>query len=470
MNLRNALTLCTVALLTCLGTPLRLAASPENTTADIVLGQTNFAANQANQGAATAGATTLNGDRGMTVDSTGRLWIADNANNRVLMFNNAASIGTAAAADLVLGQADLNGNLANRGGANPTKNTLAGPRSVAVDTAGHVYVADSDNKRILRYDPPLTTGMDAVQVFGQAGSFTTANQAASNAATADNLGNPDGVAVDSSGNLWLADLFLKRVLRYNTPAAAGGNTTADIVLGQPDFTHADVNEGGANPAANTLFNPEGVAVDKNDNLFVADQENNRVLLFKPPFSTNMNATKVFGQATFTTGAAATTSTGLRTPVQVAIDPVSGNLYVADSVNQRVMEFADALNGSTTASRVFGQGGDFTTQVLNKGGLSADSLSDPGGVAVDASGNLYVGDRNNNRALRFNVAPPSDNNNGGGGGSGGTGDNGTGDNGGGGTTPTTTCGACGMGAASMMPLAVLGLMAQRRRIRRVFPRR
>src|SRR5262249_2991875 len=122
------------------------------------------------------------------------------------------------AADLVLGQPDFASNQINQGGATPNARTLNAPKSVVVDSAGRLYVADSLNVRILRYDPPFSTNMPAVQVFGQNGSFTTANQASLATANADNLGNPDGLAIDASDNLYLADRFLSRVLIYLTPA------------------------------------------------------------------------------------------------------------------------------------------------------------------------------------------------------------------------------------------------------------
>ena len=446
--------LCTVTAVLLLAAMPAIAA-PGDTTADAVLGQTGFTTNLANQGGAAGTASTLSGNRGLFVDSTGRLWVADTGNNRVLMFTNAATFTNGQAADLVLGQADFVGILDNRGGANPTANTISGPRSVAVDSAGRLYVADSGNKRLLRYDPPFTNGMNAVQVFGQAGSFTTANQAAANAATADNMGNPDGIAVDSLGNVYLADLFLKRVLVFNTPAAAGGNTTADIVIGQPNFTSAQRNQNDANPVpgANTLNNPEGVALDSADNLYVADQENHRALLFKKPLTTNMNATRVYGQPNFTTNAQVNppSATSLDVVVGVCVDPMSGNLYAADSTNFRILEYTDPQNDST-ADRVFGQLGDFTTKTLNKGGITADAINDVGGVACDSLGNLFAGDRNNNRALRYNVAPivsnpgtPADP----------------------GVTPVATapCGLCGTGTTAMLPLMLM--FCRSRRIRRRF---
>lgn len=450
-----------VRLLACaislLAMPSMLSASPEDTAADAVLGQLDFASNLANQGGVVGSATTMNGNRGIAVaPNDGRLWVADTSNNRVLSFANAATFTNGQAADIVLGQADFASIDANRGGANPAQNTLSGPRGVAVDSAGRVYVADSDNKRVLRFDPPYSNGMNAVQVFGQNGDFTTANQAAMNAATADNMGNPEGVAVDANDNLWLADRFLSRCVRYNAPAAAGADTTADIVIGQPNMTSGDPNQGGANPAANTINRASGCALDAAGNLYVCDEFNHRVLLFLSPLTDNQAAARVYGQPDFVSEGAnngGRSATSLSTPVSVAVDPITGNMFIADSVNMRILEFSNPQTDST-ADRVFGQDGDFTTGDVNKGGVSASSINDVGGVACDALGNLYAGDRLNSRALRYNVAAGQNGGNNGGNG----GDNGAGGNG------AMPCGVCGPGMFFMMPMCVAGMLMMRRRDR------
>jgi len=115
----------------------------------------------------------------------------------------------------------------------------------------------------------------------------------------------------------------------------------------------------------------------------------------PPDST---ADTVYGQlGSFTTGdAGVLNADSLRNARQLVTDNV-GNVYVTDSLNNRVLFYP---SGSTTATRVYGQSGSFTTGNLNKGGISADSLARPGGVAIDSSNRLYVADTNNNRVLRF----------------------------------------------------------------------
>lgn len=437
---------------------MRAFGAPADTTADAVVGQTGFTGGAANQGGAVGTAATLNGNRGIFISPTdGRLWVADTSNNRVLSWSSPDAFTNGANADLVLGQADFAGILANRSNNMadpPAANTLSGPRSVCVDSAGRVYVADSDNKRILRYDPPITNGMAAVQVFGQAGSFTTATQ--NNGGTSNtSLGNPDGIGVDKSDNIYLADRNLHRVMIFNTPAAGAGDVTADLVLGQPDFASSTNNQGGANPAANTLAFPIAVFVDKDGNVYVSDEGNNRVLQFKPPLANNMNASKVFGQPNFTTGG---TNTGGRSassmfgPVGAAVDPVTARLYVCDPINMRILEFNDPLTGDAVADRVFGQLGDFTTGDPNKGGISANTLNDVAGVAVDAKGNMYGSDRLNSRLLRFNAPPPSQDPN-----------NTTQDPGMPGQEMSTGqfCGLCCPGVTMMMPLSIAGVLALRR---------
>jgi sugar lactone lactonase YvrE len=397
-------TLCITAGFVMLLTAMPALATPGDTTADAVLGQTGFTTNQANQGGVVGTASTMNGNRGIAIDpSSGRLFVADTSNSRVLSFPSPATFTNGQAADLVIGQADFVAIDANRGGANPTANTLSGPRGVALDPSGRLYVADTGNARILRYDPPFTNGMNAVQVFGQAGSFTTGTQGAN--ATNASIGNAEGIACDSAGNVYLADRFFSRVVRYNDPAGAG-DTLGDLAFGQPDLNSGNANQNG-NPAANTINRASGVCLDAAGNMYVADEFNHRVLFYPAPLTTGMAATRVYGHPDFTGGGAndnqaTPTANTLSTPVSVFIDPVSGNLFIADSVNMRILEFNNPQTDST-ADRVYGQGGVFNTGTQNKGGISADSINDVGGIVCDAAGNLYAGDRLNSRVLRFNIA-------------------------------------------------------------------
>jgi hypothetical protein len=213
-------------------------------------------------------------------------------------------------------------------------------------------VADSSQDRVLVYLAPLETGGPAGTgddtadfVFGQGGSFTTFNCNQSGPASAGTLCDPLGVAVDGDGNVYVADSDNARVLVYLDPLETGGagtgDATADFVFGQGgNFMTSECNQGGT-ASANTLCSPEGVAVDSDGNVYVADDDNNRVLVY--------------------------------------LDP---------------------LNTDATADFVFGQGGSFTSDTCNLGDISAGTLCGPEGVTVDGVGNLYAMDSGNHRVLVY----------------------------------------------------------------------
>ena len=158
-------------------------------------------------------------------------------------------------------------------------------------------------------------------------------------------------------------------------------------------------------AGTTLCNPTGVALDSNDNLYIADNSNNRVLEYNTPLTTNTVADKVFGQTDFTgkaCNAGGVIGGSLCGPTSLVLDGAN-NLYVADQRNNRVLEYNSPLITNTVADDVFGQSG-LTTNNCNapSNAVSASGLCNPGGVALDAAGDLFVMDDSNNRVLKYNA--------------------------------------------------------------------
>jgi sugar lactone lactonase YvrE len=301
-------------------------------------------------------------------------------------------------ADRVFGQPDFTHEEANNGGGGASN--LYNPLGAAVDGVGNLYVADYNNNRVLEYDSPSTTDTVADRVFGQGGSFNTrtCNLGGISAAS---LCQPVGAAVGAGGNLYVADHDNNRVLEYDSPSTT--DTVADRVFGQDGSFNTHTCNLGVGISATSLCVPNSVAMDGAGNLYVADSGNNRVLEYDSPSTTDTVADRVFGQdGSFNTAVCHEGGIGANTlcnPRGVALDSV-GNLYVADSANHRILEYDSPLTTDTVSDRVFGQGGSFNTADCNRGGISANSLCDLRGVALDSVGNLYVADFWNNRVLEY----------------------------------------------------------------------
>ncbi|MCZ8157250.1 MAG: putative Ig domain-containing protein [Leptospira sp.] len=344
---------------------------------------------------------TLNQPSSVRADSSGNLAVSDFGNRRILYYTQAnISAGISPGIDIratrVYGQQlsftcsasfnDYTGTCTN-GTANA--NNMASPQSVFLDNSGNIF-AEAGN-RVLVFSS--NASLAATRVYGQLTSTNFTSSTANNGGTvtANTVSNVQQTALDSSGGLYLCDSSNNRVLYYPS-----GSTTASRVYGQPDFSSSTANNGGI--SANSLSNPTGVALDSNGNVYIADQNNNRILRYT---GTDTNATTVYGQANFTTSATGVTATTLNTPWMLAIDR-SDNLFVTDYGNRRVLVFP---SGSTTAARVYGQG-SFTCGLANTNGscattgVTANGLNNPRGVSVDAFGNVYIADTGNNRILIY----------------------------------------------------------------------
>lgn len=367
-----------------------------SSTAYRVLGQPDLRQNGPN----IVQAVSLNAPMGTAVDSRGgaaRIYVADTENSRILAWPDARSYQVGDAPAIVLGQPGTQYSSALGIGANG----LNQPVGLAVSPAtGDLYVADYGNHRVLRFPSPFDNPqrVDPDAVFGQ----PDFNSRTAVAASASSLNHPRSVAFDSGGNLWVADSGNNRVLRFAATSLTATAPAADLVIGQKDFQGAAANAGGA-VSASGLDTPISLAFDSLGNLYVSDYRNARVLKFQTPFavgSTSAAAIAVWGQSAFTTRAvpAQPTSSSMAGPAGVCVDG-NGNLWVAVPAENRVLLFA---SDSPAAKSVLGQP-DFATITANTGAAplaSSTSLSAPFDVKLDSSGNVIVADSGNHRVLQF----------------------------------------------------------------------
>jgi sugar lactone lactonase YvrE len=204
------------------------AAAQSGSNPEAVFGQLNFTASASNQGGAVS-ASTLSNPVGVSVDSTGRLWVADFSNNRVLGFYLAAYLSNDPPADIVVGQPNFTSS------AGATSQTGTGsPAFATVGPDDTLWVSDYTNNRILRFATITTkpvVNASADGVLGQAAFNTNGTSA-----TASGLSLPAQLSPDSAGRLWVADYGHNRVLRFDNAAVLANGSPATVALGQPDLT------------------------------------------------------------------------------------------------------------------------------------------------------------------------------------------------------------------------------------------
>jgi DNA-binding beta-propeller fold protein YncE len=354
--------------------------------ASLVLGQADFTSWAANRGGSTS-ALGFDTPYHMAIDPvSGKLFVSDYDNNRVLRFANAASLTDGAPAEAVLGQDDFSGST---GGT--AANRMYGPGSIHIDQNGTLWVSDYDNNRVLRFDSASAkaNGADADGVLGQPDFISSSIDT-----TQSTMDSPDGVHVDTDGTLWVADSDNNRVLRFDNAAAKANGADADGVLGQPDFTSWS-----GNTTEDGMWQPTGVWVS-NGALFVGERDNYRVVRFdnaaaKP---NGAPADGVLGQPDFETADTACSQSGLDSFYYLSVDG-AGSLYVADEYNHRVLIWDDAasLENGANASHVLGQ----TSFTSCDGDTTASKFYYPGGVFASPDGqSAWVADTDNNRVLRI----------------------------------------------------------------------
>jgi DNA-binding beta-propeller fold protein YncE len=271
--------------------------------------------------------------QGIAVDSSGYVYVTDAeyySNDRVLKFDSTG------------------GYITTWGTTGYANNDFNLPHGIAVDSSGYVYVVNTGNNRVQKFD---STG-GYITSWGSLGSSRFGSNSGSGNGQFD---NPQGIAVDSSGYVYVVDMDNNRVQRFNSMGVF--------------ITHW-----GTNGTGNGQFNnPRGIAGDSSGNVYVVDRDNSRVQKFDS-----------WGVYITQWGTQGSGNGQFDTPQGIAVDS-SGYVYVVESGNSRVQKF-NATGGYITQWGNFGSGnGQFNT---------------PLGIAVDSSGKVYLTDEGNHRVQKF----------------------------------------------------------------------
>jgi RHS repeat-associated protein len=345
----------------------------------------------------------------ISLDSSGDVYAADTSNNEIRKL--AASTGDISdfAGGAGMFAQDGNGGSASAAG-------LSMPFGIASDARGDMFVADNAGNRVqevaaathTQFGIPMTAG-DVYTVAGSAGGYH-GSSGDGGLATAALLNQPTSVAVDPSGNLYIADSLNNRIQEV---AASTGDIST--FAGSATGTPGDAGNGGAATAA-LLDAPYALATDSAGDLFIAGNLTNQVQEVPAATGSGMTAGHIYTIAGSTAGTPGTSGDGgpataasLNGPEGIAVDP-AGNIYIADYLNNRVQEIAAATGqqwgASMTKGDIYtiagspagipGNGGD-------SGPATAAQLAGPGQLATDTAGDLYITDAGNNRVREIAAA-------------------------------------------------------------------
>ena len=311
--------------------------------------------------------TGFNNPQGVSLDSSGNVYIADYSNSCIRMINAVdGSMST------IAGTAGSPGHTGDGGLATGAK--LNYPTGVAVDSTGNVYIADNENHCIRMIDASTD---NISTIAGTAGSDGYSGDGG--AATDAELYQPYGVAVDSTGNVYIADRGNNRIRKLD----ASGNISTIAGTGDSGYS----GDGGAATSAE-LNLPQGVTLNSSGNLYISDTSNQCVR--KVDMSTgNISTIAGTGSAGHTGDGGPASDARLRGPTALALDS-TGNVYIADYWNHciRMIDastgYISTIAGTAGSAGFSGDGGDATSAQLER----------PYGVALDSSGNVYIADRKN----------------------------------------------------------------------------
>ena len=329
-----------------------------------VIGQVDFTSNNVNRGLTEPSAFTL-ASPVAAVFAGGMLFVADSGNHRVLVYGDPSSSNDLPSfgAQRVLGQDGFQFNTVNLIEGREFRFNSAG--AIAVDTTSEpprLYVADTGNHRILGFKDArkVRPGQKADLVIGQGNDEFRFQRSLVNYPTNDSttpnqfgLNTPIGLAVDSEGNLWVADFGNSRVLRFPRPFDKQ-QQAADVVLGQTGFTNPPLTDA----TIRTMYRPFGLAFSSEGHLAVSDLAHNRILIFqKDPargFQNGQSAWKIYGQSDANSITSGSALNKLNAPRGIALD-TGDRLYVCDSSNGRVSIFGPIYQqpqyGATAADAI-----------------------------------------------------------------------------------------------------------------------